>query len=56
VSKDTSSCKINLQFEKPNYKTEKGRLNKMLKSSAKQSEKEVAKNIQLALQKNNLIA
>jgi outer membrane protein OmpA-like peptidoglycan-associated protein len=42
-TRDSLYRKIEMQFEEPNYEGEKGRLNKMLKDAAKQTEKDAAK-------------
>jgi outer membrane protein OmpA-like peptidoglycan-associated protein len=54
--RDTLFNKIKQQFEEPNYEGEKGRLSKMLKSAAKQTEKDAAKVNTIDSVKDSLIA
>jgi hypothetical protein len=53
--RDTLFRKIERQFEEPNYEGEKGRLSKMLKSAAKQTEKDAAKVNTIGNAKDSLI-
>jgi hypothetical protein len=55
-SRDTLFRKIELQFEEPNYEGEKGRLTKILKSAAKQTEKDAAKVGTIGNAKDSLMA
>jgi vacuolar-type H+-ATPase subunit E/Vma4 len=54
--RDTFFRKIERQFEEPNYEGEKGRLSKMLKSAAKQTEKDAAKVNTIGNVKDSLIS
>jgi hypothetical protein len=54
--RDTLFRTIERQFEEPNYEGEKGRLGKMLKSAAKQTEKDAAKVNNIGNAKDSLMA
>lgn len=54
--RDTLFRTIERQFEEPNYEGEKGRLSKMLKSAAKQTEKDAAKVNTIGSAKDSLMA
>jgi phosphoribosylformylglycinamidine (FGAM) synthase PurS component len=54
--RDTLFRTIERQFEEPNYEGEKGRLSKMLKSAAKQTEKDAAKVNTIDNAKDSLLA
>ena len=54
-ARDSIYRKIEMQFNEPYYEGEKGRLSKMLKSAAKQTEKDVAKVNTIGNTKDSLI-